>query len=60
MKDRVEIGHLTKFDAFRVNKQQLNWTLNHDSKSLTNVSRFTVISLKQNGQYIFVQTLCTD
>lgn len=59
MKD-LNIGHVTKFDAFRVNKQQLNWTLNHDSKSLTNVSRFTVISLKQNCQYIFVQTLCTD
>ena len=33
MKDHVEIVHLTKYDAFRVNRDKL-WTLKYGSKSI--------------------------
>ena len=34
MKDHVEIGHLTKYDAFsRLNRDKL-WTLKYGSKSM--------------------------
>ena len=33
MKDNVDIGHLTKYDAFRVNRDKL-WTLKYGSKSI--------------------------
>ena len=45
MKDDVEIGHLTKFDAFRVNRDEVmdleNWFKIH-----TNVSNFETASPK--------------
>ena len=35
MKGHVEIGHLTKFDAFTVNRDQNQlWTLKYGSKSI--------------------------
>ena len=39
MKDRVEIGHLTKYDAFRVNRDQVI-DLEIRFKIHTNVSNF--------------------
>ena len=33
MKDHVEIGHLTKFYAFRIDRTKL-WTLKYGSKSI--------------------------
>ena len=43
MKDHVEIGHLTKYDAFRVNRDQVIeiWFKIH-----TNVSNFETASAK--------------
>ena len=34
MKDHVEIGHLTKYDAFRMNRETKLWTLKYSSKSI--------------------------
>ena len=34
MKDHVEIGHLTKYDAFRLNTETKLWTLKYGSKSI--------------------------
>ena len=34
MKDHVEIGHLTKHDAFRMNRDLKLWTLKYGSKSI--------------------------
>ena len=34
MKDHVEMDHLTKFDAFMLNRDQAIWTLRHGSKSI--------------------------
>ena len=39
MKDHVEIGHLTKYDAFRLNRDQV-MDLKIWLKILTNVSNF--------------------
>ena len=39
MKDHVEIGHLTKYDAFRVNRDQV-MDLERPFKIHTNVSNF--------------------
>ena len=44
MKDHVEIGHLTKYDAFRVNRDQLD--LEIWFKINNNVSNFETASLK--------------
>ena len=45
MKDHVEIGHLTKYDAFRVNRDQV-MDLEIWFKIHTNVSRFETASSK--------------
>ena len=45
MKDHVEIGHLTKYDAFKVNKDQA-MNLEIWFKIHTNVSNFETVSLK--------------
>ena len=45
MKDRVEIGHLTKYDAFRVNRDQV-MDLEIRFKIRTNVSNFEKASTK--------------
>ena len=34
MKDHVEIGNLTKYDAFRMNRETKLWTLKYGSKSI--------------------------
>ena len=34
MKDHVEIGHLTKYDPFRMNTEIKLWTLKYGSKSI--------------------------
>ena len=45
MKDHVEIGHLTKYDVFRVNRDQaMNFEIWF--KIHTNVSNFETVSLK--------------
>ena len=46
MKDHVEIGHLTKYDAFRVNKYQA-MTLEIWLKIDTNVPNFETASHKK-------------
>ena len=43
MKDHVEIGHLTKYDAFRVNRDQVK-DLEIRFKIHTNVSDFEKVS----------------
>ena len=48
MKDYVEIGHLTKYDAFRVNRDQA-MNLEIWFKIHTNVSNFLVVRLKISG-----------
>ena len=45
MKDRVEIGHLTKYDAFRVNRDQV-MDLEAWLKIHTNVANFETVSPK--------------
>ena len=45
MKDHVEIGHLTKYDAFRVNRDQV-MELEIRFKIHTNVSNFEKASPK--------------
>ena len=45
MKDHVEIGHLTKYDAFRVNRDQA-MNLEIWFKIHTNVSNFETASPK--------------
>ena len=45
MKDHVEIDHLTKYDAFRVNRDQV-MDLETWFKINTNVSDFETASLK--------------
>ena len=45
MKDHVEIGHLTKYDAFRVNRDQV-MDLEKWFKIHTNVSNFEKVSPK--------------
>ena len=45
MKDHVEIGHLTKYDAFRVNRDQV-MDLDILFKIHTNVSNFEKASPK--------------
>ena len=45
MKDHVEIGHLTKYDAFRVNRDQV-MDLGTWFKIHTNVSNFDTASPK--------------
>ena len=45
MKDRVEIGHLTKYDAFKVNRD-LTMNLEIWFKIFTNVSNFEIASHK--------------
>ena len=45
MKDHVEIGHLTKYDAFRVNRDQV-MDLKIRFKIHTNVSNFEKASPK--------------
>ena len=45
MKDHVEIGHLTKYDAFRVNRDQV-MDLEIRVKIDTNVSNFEKASPK--------------
>ena len=46
MKDHVEIGHLTKYDAFRVNRDQV-MNLEIWFKIHTNVSNFETTPPKQ-------------
>ena len=48
MKDYVEIGHLTKYDAFRVNRDQA-MNLEIWFKIHTNVSNFLVVRLTISG-----------
>ena len=43
MKDRVEIGHLTKYDAFRTNRDQV-MDLEIQFKIHTNISNFEKVS----------------
>ena len=43
MKDHVQIGHLTKYDAFRVNRDQ-GMNLEIWFKIRTNVSNFEIAS----------------
>ena len=45
MKDNVEIGHLTKYDAFRVNRDQV-MDLEIRLKIHTNISNFKKASPK--------------
>ena len=45
MKDHVEIGHLTKYDDVRVNRDQV-MDLETWFKIHTNVSNFETVSLK--------------
>ena len=45
MKDHIEIGHLTKYDAFRENRDQV-MDLEMWFKILTNVSNFETASPK--------------
>ena len=45
MKDHVEIGHLTKYDSFRVNRDQ-DMDLEIQFKIHTNVSNFEKASPK--------------
>ena len=45
MKDHVENGHLTKYDAFRVNRDQV-MDFEIRFKIHTNVSNFEIASLK--------------
>ena len=45
MKDHTEIGHLTKYDAFRVNRDQV-MDLEIWFKIHTNISNFETASLK--------------
>ena len=45
MKDPVEIGHLTKYDAFRVNRDQV-MDVERRFKIHTNISNFEKASLK--------------
>ena len=45
MKDHVKIGHLTKYDAFRVNRGQV-MDLDIRFKIHTNVSNFEKVSPK--------------
>ena len=45
MKDHVEIGHLTKYDAFRVNRDQV-MDLERPFKIHTNVFNFETASPK--------------
>ena len=45
MKDHVEIGHLTKYDAFRVNRNQV-MDIEISFKLHTNVSNFETASPK--------------
>ena len=45
MKDHVEIGHLTKYDAFRVNRDRV-MNLEIWSKIRTNVSNFQTATPK--------------
>ena len=47
MKDHVEIGHLTKYYTFRVNRDQV-MDLGIRFKIHTNVSNFALISVPQN------------
>ena len=52
MKDNVEIGHLTKYDAFRMNRNQA-MNLEICFKIHTNVSNFETASLKTILTLIF-------
>ena len=52
MNDHVEIGHLTKFDAFRVNRDQV-MDLESWFKIHTNVSNFETASPKTMSLYGF-------
>ena len=47
MKDHVEIGHLTKYDAFRVKRDQV-MDLKIWFKSRANVSNFETVSPKSS------------
>ena len=51
MKGHVEIDHLTKYDAFRVNRDQV-WTLKYGSKSMQ-----TSLILRQRPHTIHMLTL---
>ena len=48
MKDHVEVGHLTKYDAFRLNRDQV-MDLEIWLKIHTNVSNFETVSSKTKG-----------
>ena len=57
MKDHVEIGHLTKYDAFRMNRDQV-MDLEIRFKIHTNVSNFEKASPKTKQFFIsFVTTV---
>ena len=56
MKDRVEIGHLTKYDAFRVNRDQV-MDLEIRFKIHTNVCNFEKASPKIKVFVSFVTTV---
>ena len=53
MKDNVEIGRLTKFDSFRLNRDQL-MDLETWFKIHTNVSNFRLRLLKPYKLFIFI------
>ena len=57
MKDHDEIGHLTKYDAFRVNRGQA-MNLEICFKILTNVSNFETASPKPYKVFKFLD--CRD
>ena len=59
MKDHVEIDHLTKYDAFRVNRDQVSdleiWLKIH-----TNVSNFETASPKTTQTLIIFHQFCDN
>ena len=58
MKDHVEIGHLTKYDAFRVKRDQV-MDLKIWFKSRANVSNFETVSPKSSKCGICKILSCT-
>ena len=59
MKDRFEIGHLTKYDAFRVNRDQV-MNLEIQFKIHTNVCKFDEASPKPYKLLIFFNQSCDN
>ena len=59
MKDHVEIGHLTKYDAFRVNRSDQVMDLEIRFKIRTNVSNFEKASPKTIQTLKFIISFVT-